>query len=338
MLCTRLTAFFLGMLSAGLIASRANADAVADLAKYSVFPQVDLSSLAAGKVLSARGPAIDFPRDLSVQAVYLVHAPVARTLDMHKQWDAAKHPELKVYLHHDFSTHPTLADFTLPIPGNAAVRKLADATEKLPDVGDLQLSKGEAAAFKRSGGGGAFPPAVQDFWSQVLFHRATAFVQHGLAGEPPYDSKDSSAHVADEVSRLLKEQPKVRAAFRPIIDQSPLSGGPGSLPILPYWELFDVEGQGAFSLGSACSLQSAESAQMLDLQYYASGGYYAFVTLYQMWPVTIEGKPATLVWRVDFISSLSLSDLRPFERMGSGSAMMKDVQRIINYFQKDMGR
>jgi len=326
------------MFFAGLIAPRAHADAQSDLAKYSVFPQVDPSSLSGGKILTLRGPALNFSRDLSVQALYLVHAPVPRALAMQQQWDAGKHPELKVYVHHDFSTHPTPADFSQSIPGNGAVRKLVDATEKLPDMGDLQLSKAEAAAFKKSGGAGAFPADVQSFWSQVLFHRASAFLQHGLSGEAAYDSADGSVRVADEVSRLLSEQPKIRAAFGPLIDRSPLGGGAGSLPLLPYWELFDVEGQAAFSLGTAASIQSGGTAQALDLQYYAAGGYYTFITLYQMWPVTVDGKPATLVWRVDAISSLSLSDLRPFERMGSGAAMMKDIQRIINFFQKDMGR
>jgi hypothetical protein len=338
MLRTRIPVLLACVFFAGLIAARARADAVSDLAKYSVFPPVDPSSLSGGKILSLRGPVLNFPRDLTVQALYLVHAPVARTLAMQQQWDAAKHSELKIYVHHDFSTHPTAADFNQSVPGNGAVRKLVDATEKLPDMGDLQLSKAEAAAFTKSGGGGAFPPAVQSFWSQTLLRRASAFLQHGLSGEPAYDSADGSARVGDEVGRLLREQPKIRAAFGPLIDRSPLGGGTGSLPLLPYWEVFDVEGQAAFSLGVAASMQSGDSAQALDLQYYASGGYYTFITLYQMWPVTVDGKPATLVWRVDAISSLSLSDLHAFERMGSGAAMMKDIQRIINFFQKDAGR
>jgi hypothetical protein len=107
---------------------------------------------------------------------------------------------------------------------------------------------------------------------------------------------------------------------------------------LPYWELFDVEGQAAFSLGATSSVQTGDSAQMVDLQYYASGGYYVFITLYDFIPVTVGGQPATLVWRVDTISSLSLSDLSPIEHIGSGAAMMKDIQRIINFFQRDTGR
>ena len=84
-------------------------------------------------------------------------------------------------------------------------------------------------------------------------------------------------------------------------------------------------------------METGDAAQLLDMQYYASGGYYVYVTLYQMWPVTVNGQAATLVWRVDSMSSLSLSDLGPFDRMGSGAAMMKDIQRIINFFQRDTG-
>jgi hypothetical protein len=328
---TRLPALLSCVVLAAFAVPGARADGVADLAKYSVFSQVDLSALSNGKIMSARGPALDFPRDLTVEAVYLVHAPVATALQLHKSWDAGKHPELKVYLHHDFSTHPAIGDFTQPLPGNSAVRKLESATGKLPDMGDLQLSTGEANAYKGAGG-------FQPFWAQVLLQRSSAFLGHGLGAVPPYDSSDGSVSVADEVSRLLKEQPKVREAFGPIINASPLGGGTGSVALEPYWEMFDVEGEGAFSLGAAGSIQQGDSAQMVDLQYYASGGYYVFITLYQMWPVTVGGQAATLVWRVDSISSLSLSDLRPFERMGSGAAMMKDIQRIIGFFQKDTGR
>jgi hypothetical protein len=205
-------------------------------------------------------------------------------------------------------------------------------------MGDLQLGKAEAAAFKNSGGGGTYPPAVRDFWSHLLFSRAAAFLQRGLSGQPAYDTGGGSIRVSEEASRLMAEQPKVHAAFRGLIDRSPLGGGAGSLPLSPYWELFDADGIGAFSLGASCGIQSADSAQYLDMEFYASGDYYAYVTLYQMWPVTVGGKPATLVWRVDSISTQSIADLGPFDRMGSGSAMSKEIQRIVNDFLKDTGQ
>jgi hypothetical protein len=69
--------------------------------------------------------------------------------------------------------------------------------------------------------------------------------------------------------------------------------------------------------------------------YYASGGYYVALTLYQMWPVSVDGKASTLVWRGDMISSASLASLHGVERLGSESAMMKDISKAITLFRRD---
>src|SRR5215210_5080052 len=95
---------------ASLVVSRsARADATAELAKFSVFLQVDLQKLAAGKVVVARGPAMSFPRDLAVQALYVVPAPISRAFELHKQWEPTRHPELKVYLHCELGLKPSAA-------------------------------------------------------------------------------------------------------------------------------------------------------------------------------------------------------------------------------------
>jgi hypothetical protein len=325
-----------------LTSMRAKSDPLSELAKFSVFQGVDLSSLAGGKIVTARGPMLDSPRDLSVQAIYVLPFSVQKTLELHKQWDATKHPELKVYAHRDLSAKPALGDFvkSTSIPSNAAVRSLISATQKLPAREELQMSNAEAKEFANASGGtqGAMPQAVSEFWSQLLFKRASSFVEHGLGAQPAYDFAKQSARVSEEASRLLKEQPKLRSQFQALISQTPLGGDNGSLSPSLYWELFDVEGQAAFSLGAAYSRDAGDSSQLLDMQYYASGGYFVFITLYQMWPITVDNHPATLVWRGDSISSLALSELHGVERMGSGAAMMKEIQRTINFFQKDTGR
>lgn len=335
-------AFSLFFLVLMLASMRLKAEPLSELAKFSVFQNVDLKSLSGGKVLTARGPTLDFPRDLSVQAIYVLPFSVQKTLELHKQWDATKHPELKVYVHRDLPAKPALGDFlkAASVPGNAAVRSLVSATQKLPAREELQLSNAEAKAFVNAGGGnqGTMPQAVSEFWSQVLFKRSSSFVESGLSAQPPYDFARQSAQVSEEASRLLKEQPKLRSQFQALIGQTPLGGGNGSLSPALYWELFDVEGQAAFSLGTAYSKDAGDSAQLLDMQYYASGGYFVFLTLYQMWPIMVDNHPATLVWRGDSISSLALSELHGVERMGSGAAMMKEIQKTINFFQKDIGR
>lgn len=315
------------LLVCAFLAAQAHADPLADLAKSSSVGQVDLAELAGGKVTCVRGPTLSAARDLSVQSVYVIHAPVAKTLEMHKQWDAAKHPELKVYLHHDLPATPTPADFAVEWPSNAAVRELIAATQKLPESKGLQLSNDEAKAFKGSGF-----PAVHDFWSQLLYRRASSYAKDGVSKQPPYDFAGGGSRPAGEVARLLKEQPKIFSAFRPII------GGEGVSRPSRYWEMFDAQDQANFLLGDAFSLSVGDSAQLLDLQYYASGGFYAYVTLYQMWPVTIDAKPATLVWRVDCISSQELSELQGTEKIGSASGLRSEVVRTIELFKKDVER
>ena len=305
----------------------AAADPLADLAKYSALGRVDLGQLAGGKVISVRGPTLSAARDLSVQSLYLVHAPLPKALEMHKQWDATKHPELKVYLHHDLPAKPALADFTVGLPSNSAVRELVSATLKLPDAKGLQLSAEEAKSFH-----GSNAQAVRDFWAQLLFHRASLYAGGGVAGQPPYDFDGGGSTPKGEVGRLLTEQPKIHAAFEGIIKERGISTPS------PYWELFDAGGQANFLLGSAFSTSSGDSAQLLDLEYYATGGFYANVTLYQMWAVTIENKPATLVWRVDCVSSQELSELQGTERIGSAAGLRSEVTRTINLFQQDMDR
>ena len=71
------------------------------------------------------------------------------------------------------------------------------------------------------------------------------------------------------------------------------------------------------------------------MSYYASGGYYVALTLYQMWPVEVGGQPATLVWRGDLISSASLASLHGMEKLASESAMMKDVSKAVNLLRRD---
>src|SRR2546430_6054305 len=74
-----------------------------------------------------------------------------------------------------------------------------------------------------------------------------------------------------------------------------------------------------------------------DALFYASGGYYAGLTLYQMWPVDVGGRPATLVWRGDFISSASVASLHGIERTASESVLMRDISKASALFRRDTG-
>ena len=315
------------------------ADVVSELAGFSIFDTVDVNELAKGDVKTMPGPPMA-GRFLSVQSCYVVPGSPEKHIEALRRWNPTKHRELKVFLHSDLPTSPTAANFTKlkDAPDNASVRALVTATEKLGS--DLQISKEEAKKLSGGGGGGGVMPAsVVNFWTDILATRAKKFASGGSSAQPPYDHTGEAIRASDELNSLLKQQDKVRRQFSAFLGETGIGRGAGSLAPELYWELLDVDDQGVLTLGASYHRAASGGAQQAaDALYYASGGYYVVLTLYQMWPVTANGKPSTLVWRGDMISSAALASLHGVERLGSESAMRKDISKAITAFRQDTAR
>jgi len=312
------------------------ADPASELAAFSVFDKVDLNELAKSDVKTLHGPPMS-GRYLSVQSCYVAPGSPAQHAGALKKWNPASHRELKIFLHSDLPGSPGAGEFSKlkNAPDNSLVRALADATQKLSN--ELQISKEEAKKFASGGeGGGAMPGPVAQFWSTVLSGRASAFARGGSAAQPPYDHTGVAIKPNEELSSLLRQQDKVRKQFSGFLGETGIGRGAGSLSPDLYWELLNVDDHAVLTLGASYSRAAAGGAyQAADVLYYASGGYYVAVTLYQMWPVTVDGKASTLVWRGDMISSASLASLHGVERLGSESAMMKDISKAVTFFRRD---
>jgi hypothetical protein len=318
------------------------ADPVSDLRSISVFKDADLNKLAGGDILASRGPAMNFARGLSVESAYVVRAPVKTTVNLQRQWNPVRHPELKVYAQGDFSGRGSPADFQglASARSSSSVKAFVDATLKLPqDTSKLQLSNAEAKAFAGGGSsGGSMPANVVAFWSKVLADRAQSFASGGLAAQPPYETAGPPVRVDEEVSRLIRENGNVRSYFGSLISSTPIGGGRGSLPASQSWQMFDADGLAAVSLTASYGRSAGEGWQSADLQYYASAAVYAVVTFYQLWPVKVDNQDATLIWRVDMTSAAELGQLRGVERLGSGAAMMREIQKSVKAFLHDSSR
>jgi hypothetical protein len=116
-----------------------------------------------------------------------------------------------------------------------------------------------------------------------------------------------SVRASEEVNGLLRDQGKDSPAVLGLLGATGIGRGAGSLPAELYWELLDANDHGVVTLGASYSRGGAGGTyQSADVLYYASGGYYVALTLHQLWPVTVDGKPSTLVWRGDMISSAEL--------------------------------
>ncbi len=316
--------FSLFCLSA-LAVSTVLADPAGDLASFSVFNNVNIADLAKGEPKVAHGPAMS-GHFISAQSCFVVAGVPARVSEALRQWNPARHPELKVLIHSDLPGSPSAANFSrlASAPDNSAVRSLVTATQKLSP--DLQISKEEEKRFAAVAGatGGAMPGPVAAAWADVLSARARA----GRSSQPPYDHTGQSIRPSEELNELLRANDKIGRQFAGVLN------GKGE----QFWELLTADEQGVLTLGASYRRSGANGTfQAADALYYASGGYYAGLTLYQMWPVEVGGRPATLVWRSDLISSAAIASLHGIERVASESALMRDISKATSLFRRDTG-
>ena len=315
------------------------ADPASELAGFSIFDKIDLAELAKSNVRTEHGPPMS-GRFLSVQSCYVASGSPAQQIEGLRKWNPTKHSELKVFLHSDLPNSPSPANFAKlkSAPNNSAVGALVAATQKVSS--ELQISKDEAKSF---------PLPTRAVVARCL-RRSPHFgarswpgarrvsSRGGTSAQPSYDHTGDAIRPNEEANSLLKQQEKIRRQFSGFLGQTGIGRGAGSLSPELYWELLEVDDRGVLTLGGFYSRAGAGGTyQAADVLYYASGGYYVALALYQMWPVTVEGKASTLVWRGDMISSASLASLHGVERLGSESAMVKDISKAVTLFRRDNG-
>jgi hypothetical protein len=295
------------------------------MGNFSVFSNINVAELAKGEPKVAHGPALS-GRFISAQSCFVVAGVPARVSEALRQWNPTKHSELKVLIHSDLPSSPSAANFSRlsSAPDNAAVRSLVSATQKLSP--DLQISKEEEKRFAAvaNATGGVMPGPIATAWAEVLSARARA----GRAAQPPYDHTGQSVRPSEELNALLRANDRVHRQFSGVLDGR----------AEPFWELLTADEQGVLTLGASYRRSGANGTfQAADALYYASGGYYAGVTLYQMWPVDVGGRPATLIWRGDFISSASIASLHGIERVAAESSLIRDISKANSLFRRDTG-
>jgi len=54
-----------------------------------------------------------------------------------------------------------------------------------------------------------------------------------------------------------------------------------------------------------------------------------------MWPVTVNGKTETLVWRDDLVSAPNIAYLHGTERLASGMIMLQETKQGVEAFRAE---
>lgn len=336
----RTTFLLLGLTALFTLPTRA--DVNSDLA-FSAFKSVDLNSLDSGTVMQARGGLINFPRGITTQSLYIIHATPADVASKLVHWNPATHSNLKVWIHASLPAKPTPADFSglSNLPNNSSMQFQYKSTAKMdPESPSLLVSKSEAQLIASAAAQQKDPKALfASVWSQILATRANNF----LSGHGDTDSDvDSSGSIRPlgEVKSLLHADPKIYGQYQHLLNQTPVKTLAGTATaMLPpaelYYDIFDVQGSASTGTGAIYQAPSGNSLQSLDVEYFTNYGVYTTVELEQLWPITINGHEETLVWRADLVSAPNIAYLHGTERLASGMIMLQEVKEAVDAFKAE---
>jgi hypothetical protein len=321
-------------LALGLTAPLVHADP--NLA-FTAFAGQDISSLADGKVLQARGGLIDFQRGVTAQSLYFVEAAPQAVEDKLSTWNPASHSGLQVWLHLPLPAHPTPADYAglAGLPDNSSVNNMITATFTYkPGSDTLQLNPAEAQKVVVAQGQDKSKAAIVDIWSHLLADRAAGYLSGSLA-DMKYSSNTAQILPLAEARSLLRSDPKIYNEFHPLLAGTPAFNQHATQPFQLYYECFDIQNTACFGTGALYHSVSPQTIVHADVEYFVSSGIYTSVELEQLWPATIGGKSGTLVWRADMVSTVNVAYLHGTERLASGMLMLQDVKQAVDAFRSE---
>ncbi len=334
----------LASLLVGLAAAApVRADLNSDLA-FTAFSNVDVNAMAGGTILQARGGLLSFPRGITSQSLYIIDALPADVQSKLVHWNPARHSELKVWLHQSgLPAQVTAANFSglASLPDNSSVQYQIDATAKFdPANPSLQVSKEEAQVIAATAAQEKDPRSLfVKAWSQILAGRVTSFFS-GRAGSDNDVVSGGDVRPLSDVKSLLHADIKVYGQYQRLLNQTPakaLAGGSGPklAPADIYYECFDVEGSAAVGTGVVYQGVNGPSIQSADIEYYVNSGIFAEIELEQLWPIAVNGKTETLVWRDDLVSAPNIAYLHGTERLASGMIMLQETKQGVEAFRAE---
>ena len=328
-----------GFLAAAAVATAS--DPLEDVRRFSDFAATDLRHVLDGDILGARGSLMNFPNGLSAQTCFVTPEAAAETARRLLVWDPLPHDALNVFAYQAMRGPCEIADFqSLNLKSNqSAIRWLLDKTlATTADKSDLNLTRAEAQQLANCARSNPDPQDIGACWGELLQERAAAFQREGFDGLPPYEANGVTVSPGTQLREMLRDQPAVARQFATLLRQSGLLGGERAESLTPtlYWTLFEANHHATLSLGAIYLLPQGDHYQLLDVQYYVSGKYYAAATLCEIWPIRVGEKSGALVWRGDFVAAPTLAFTKGTDRIIYGAILLQEIKKVVRCFQDDL--
>jgi hypothetical protein len=204
---------------------------------------------------------------------------------------------------------------------------------------ELNLSRTEARQLAGCVRKDSSTYAISACWAGLLFEKAAAFQRSGFTGILPYESGTESVSPAAQIRSMLSEQNRIGSEFAPLLQRAGIMNGGTELPPLTpdyYWSMFEADHRATINLGAFYLLDAGDRYQLLDLEYFVSGNYYAAATFYEVWPIRDGNKTASLVWRGDFFAAPALQFTKGMERIAYGAIMIQEIKKEIRCFRDSL--
>ncbi|MBI5393789.1 MAG: hypothetical protein HZA91_00680 [Verrucomicrobia bacterium] len=322
--------------------------ALAKMKSFSSFPDATLAVLAGGEILTQRGPLMKFRRGMLGESCYIVKATPAATAHGIQTFDPSGE-DSSVHFHsaiHNPVQDSDLAKLNLESSRYGVKRFVTKTQAIVPIQNDFFISKAEAAQIQKTvkAAGSAAKPAdvARQAWLEVLKARAAEFDKGGLSKLSVYETGGATVDPVEDIKSLFGELPRIAGEFKQLLAETGLEGAgtfrkeaAGQL----YAEVINYDIQATLELGATFTREFPDGhIQILDCIYFSTGIFYVSMGVYELWPVEVGGKPATLVWRGDLLSTPTLEITRGVERMAYGKVMMVEIRKSIESFRKRVAK
>ncbi len=270
----------------------------------SPFKDFALSQVAGGQILESRQGASLSPQIEAVQTCFVIEAPPDVVAARILHWNPAGKPGLEVSRHQVLSSSAgpdafqnTLAAIFKSSGGDGSWIATQSKNATTPSC-ELLLTDAE----KKHLAAASSPGALASAWAGILAGRLGNFRDHGA---PEFASLRSSLKTlgAGDISA-----PSGDATY--------------------YWEVGDVSDRGEISEGVSWS-DSSGPVRVFDGEFFVTSEYSASLNVSTLWPVTVKGKPATLVWRIDSAYAGQFDDQSGPERIASSGMILSSTKKTI---------
>ncbi len=278
---------------------------------HSPFKDFTIQQVAHGEILESRAGASESPEVEAVQTCFIIKAAPGTVAAKILSWNPAGKSGLEVSKHTKLaSSGPdafagALATFFKSSGGQA--NWLAEQSKKAKDPScELILTASEkdllAAATTTS--------KLSDAWATILAHRLGSF--HGQG--------------ASDFHNLLSTLQKV---------------GAGDIPEPPgdagfYWEISEVGNRGILAEGATWQDAGGGPARVFDGEFFVTSEYSASLNANTLGPVTVDGKPATLVWRIDSAFTHQFADQNGAERIAAAGLILSSAKKAIQAMRQEL--